>query len=622
MKHGWWSAAVVALAVVWSGAAQAQDAAQLPVGESYAWGAKNAPITMIVFSDFQCPFCARATSTIEGVLAEHPEQVRVVFKHNPLPFHKDAPLASEAALAAGEQGKFREMHDLLFQNQKALGRQSLEIYAAQLGLDMTRFREALDSHRYAEEIKQDMALAAQVGARGTPTFFINGRRVVGAQPIEKFREEIRAELDALKTAPDRSYAARVQANFTPPEAPKAPPQANEGPFIVPVGKSPVRGSKGALVTIVMFSDFQCPFCARVLPTLKQLEDEHRGELRLVFKHNPLSFHKDARLASVASMAAQEQGRFWEYHDALFQNQKALSYADLLEYSGVAGIKNAKRFKDALDHPERYDARIQADQELATQVDARGTPTFFINGRRLVGAQPLAAFQEAIQKAKEEAAPLVKRGLKGERLYAELQKQAKKELEAKAADQEAPARREVSPGDAPSWGDAKAPVTLVVFSDFQCPFCARSTATVEALKKRYGARSLRVVFKHMPLDFHVRARPAAAAAIAAGQQGRFWEMHDLLFQSQRELSDEALEGYARQLGLDVERFRRDMSDEATLRQIDADVAEAKRLGVTGTPTSFINGILLSGAQPEDRFVALIDAELAAQKKGGKKGGKKR
>jgi protein-disulfide isomerase len=114
--------------------------------------------------------------------------------HQPLPFHNNAMIAAEASMAAHEQGKFWEYHDKLFQNQRALSRPDLERYAQEVGLDMARFRSALDQGKFKDVIKKDQQVGDRVGARGTPTFFINGRRLVGAQPLGEFKRLIDAEL--------------------------------------------------------------------------------------------------------------------------------------------------------------------------------------------------------------------------------------------------------------------------------------------------------------------------------------------------------------------------------------------------------------------------------------------
>ena len=124
--------------------------------------------------------------------------------------------------------------------------------------------------------------------------------------------------------------------------------------------------------------------------------------------------------------------------------------------------------------------------------------------------------------------------------------------------------------------------------------------------------MQVVFKHMPLSNHAKAPAAHAASVAAQRQGRFWEMHDLIFGNQREMSPDKYFEYAQQLGLDVERFRTDFSSPEIKRQVDRDAKEAASLGVTGTPAFFINGRFLSGAKPFETFKKMIDEELARGK----------
>ena len=130
---------------------------KIPAGKSFSKGGKNALVTIVEFSDFQCPYCKRVVDTLKKINETYKDQVRVVFKHNPLPFHKDAPLASQAAIAAGAQGKFWEMHDKLFANMRALKRDNLEKYAAELGLDMARFKTDIDSDATKAMVKEDQA---------------------------------------------------------------------------------------------------------------------------------------------------------------------------------------------------------------------------------------------------------------------------------------------------------------------------------------------------------------------------------------------------------------------------------------------------------------------------------
>jgi len=181
---------------------------------------------------------------------------------------------------------------------------------------------------------------------------------------------------------------------------------------------------------------------------------------------------------------------------------------------------------------------------------------------------------------------------------------------------APARRrgpdpsrqyKISLGNAPVEGNKNAKVTIVEFSDFQCPFCSRVFPTIQRIKKEYGDQ-VRIAYKHLPLDFHTKAQPAARAAIAAGKQGKFWEMHDKIFQNQKVMSPAKYEEWAAEMGLDVAQFKKDMASPEVQKQIDADKMQAAQLGVTGTPSFFINGYFLSGAQPFEAFKVAIDKQL--------------
>jgi len=160
-----------------------------------ALGASSAPITIIEFSDFQCPFCQRAAPTLKQIRAKYGDKVRVVWKDFPLTqIHPQAFKAAEAGHCAGEQGKFWEFHDQMFGNQAALQPDSLKKYAADMGLDATKFNACLDSSKYAERVRDGVAAGTRLGVNSTPTLYINGRMLTGAQPYEMFASIIDEEL--------------------------------------------------------------------------------------------------------------------------------------------------------------------------------------------------------------------------------------------------------------------------------------------------------------------------------------------------------------------------------------------------------------------------------------------
>lgn len=160
-------------------------------------GDPSAPVTIIEFSDFECPFCA---SFYRNTLSQIEEKyiktgkVKLVYRDYPLPFHSSAQKAAEAAECAREQEKFWEMHDAIFENQGAITLSDLKQYAVSLGLVGAPFNQCLDSGKYADEVKEDISDGAIAGVTGTPTFFINGEKLVGAQPFEIFAEVIERKL--------------------------------------------------------------------------------------------------------------------------------------------------------------------------------------------------------------------------------------------------------------------------------------------------------------------------------------------------------------------------------------------------------------------------------------------
>jgi protein-disulfide isomerase len=173
----------------------AQPAQDVVVGNAHARGASNAKVMVVEFSDPECPFCGRAHESIDLLYMELGDRVRFAMKFAPMPFHRRAPTAVAAAFAAGEQGKFWEYVDALFSHPDALDRRGLERMAAQLGLDMKGFSEALGSNRFGAAIEADQNQARKLEVSGVPTLFINGRPLVGARPIEEIRAKI---LEALK----------------------------------------------------------------------------------------------------------------------------------------------------------------------------------------------------------------------------------------------------------------------------------------------------------------------------------------------------------------------------------------------------------------------------------------
>jgi protein-disulfide isomerase len=171
---------------------------QVAVDDDPVKGPASAPVTIVEFSDFQCPFCGKVEATVKQVLDNYKDKVRFVYRDFPLSIHPYAPKAAEAGECAHEQGKFWEFHDALYADQSKLSIPDLEATAARLGMNADAFKKCLDSGKYAAEVQKDMDDAQKAGVNSTPSFFINGIAVVGAQQYQAFADVIDRELAKSK----------------------------------------------------------------------------------------------------------------------------------------------------------------------------------------------------------------------------------------------------------------------------------------------------------------------------------------------------------------------------------------------------------------------------------------
>lgn len=366
-------------------------------------GPPDALVTLIAFSDFQCPYCKRVEATLSELAKRYAKDLRIVWKDNPLPFHDRAlPAALLGRFAYDKSGNhaFWKVHDALFANQPALSDDDLREVAERSGLPWKQAEAALTARKGLPKIEESQQLADDFAANGTPHFFINGRRLAGAQRIESFAALIDEQLARARALAERGVPrSKVFAELM--KEAQNPPGPPEKHVTVPAD-SPSRGKASAPVVIQVFSDFQCPYCKRVEPTLTQLEQEFPGALRLVWRHLPLPFHENAEPAAEAAqevLAQQGSIGFWAYHDLLFAAQSeegGLSRDNLGRMASKLGI-DMKRFDAALDghiHAER----VRADAKAASEADIDGTPGFLINDFFLSGAQPIPAFRKLIKLA--------------------------------------------------------------------------------------------------------------------------------------------------------------------------------------------------------------------------------
>jgi protein-disulfide isomerase len=609
------------------------DRYQITYEETDLWhGAPDgALVTIVEYSDFQCPYCTRLATSLKQISEEYPDDVRVVFKHFPLQMHQQAKPASEAVLAAHAQGKGWEMHDLVFENQKALSNDDLIRYAEQIGVpDMAKFKQDLEAHSYGPTVEADMKQGTNFGISSTPSFFLNGVPHRGTKSPEQLKALIEEEKKFAQSLIDAGskreevYARIMRAGKTSRAAPKKDPNAKgkqkQGPragkpdpaksYAVPTEGRPQKGLDTALVTIIEYSDFECPYCRKVLPQLTQIQEKYPEDVRVVFRQQPLPMHKNAVPAALAALAAHQQGKFWEMHDALFAKAESKSLNDETYVAIAQQLQldvdkfNADRKSPALQE------LIAGDQKIALQFGAGGTPAFFVNGRFVSGAQPFEAFDALVVEELAKAQKFMAANkLEPEKVYDEMLKTWEVKVEVPpVADHQ---RRNIPLASLPGKGNLKNPkITLVECSDFDCPYCVRGAELVEQVFAHPKYKDITAFyFANFPLPMHKNAEGAHRAAIAAGNQGKFFEMHDLLFADKTKRDEAAYKDMAAQLGLDVTKFMADWNSEATKQKLADDKALCAGFGVSGTPNFFVNGRSMRGAVPINMAEEVFEEELA-------------
>jgi protein-disulfide isomerase len=381
---------------------------------------------------------------------------------------------------------------------------------------------------------------------------------------------------------------------------------------------PYRGSRSAPIVLEEFSDYQCPFCARyfsdTLPSLMQ-NQVAGGQVMTIFYDFPLTaIHPQAAAAAHAVRCAGDQGAaaYWDMHDKIFASPDEWSnnQADAIfkSYAETLGLDTTQF--DNCQSEGKHETHIQEDLNLGRSRGVGSTPSFFVNNQILVGAQPLSVFTEAFAIITEGGALPV----------------AETEPEAPTVITGSPLIDPVSAvivlDDAAfSLGDPDAPVTIVEYTDYQCPYCQRYAQETlpQIVSEMVENGRVYYVVKDFPLDsIHPYARDGAAAARCAGDQGAYWDMHDVIFDKQAEWINEnaaqVLAGFAADLGLDVDAYNQCVSNGRYTAAIQANLDEGARLGVSGTPAFFINGFLFSGALPFETFAANValaeTGELAA------------
>jgi protein-disulfide isomerase len=403
--------------------APASDAeAALPVSPTTpAKAAPDALVTVLMFGDLECRHTRSAYQTLSELERLFPGDLRIAWRHRPLREHghaRDAAIFAAALHSDDGPTAFWRLVGDVSRSGDAASREFLDRWASGQERAFSGFRAPTDTASAAARVDEDLALAGRFGIRETPTLFINGLRVRGDRPLDELRGVVTRELREARAlvgagvSPSFIYTTRVTKNLIGigPEVPER--------TCPPLEKSPRRGADRALVTMVVFSDYECPFCRRMHPALKRLEAKYASVLSIVWKNLPLAQHSNAASAARLALGARAAGgdaSFWLVHDRLFQTESPLDSAALEGVARGAGV-DAGSLLQAVRRGD-HQSEIDADVAVARRLGVTGTPTLFVNGRRIGGAQPLSSFESLIREELQAAQRMVDRGVKRERLYA-------------------------------------------------------------------------------------------------------------------------------------------------------------------------------------------------------------
>ncbi|MEM7604032.1 MAG: thioredoxin domain-containing protein [Myxococcota bacterium] len=390
-------------------------------------GFDTAPVTVVVFADFRCPISLQVPSTLERITARYGEDIRIVWRHFPLAFLEYDRAAASLATAAfryfGHEG-FWDAQRVFFSHEGDLGYRVLEQDGLQLGLS----EAAITASFYGvhnEAIEADLALAARVGVRGTPTFFINGERIPGnpseevlASAIERARNAAdfvyeygaRDAYEALMVhaqPEDRESAAPPTSTSDESTCEQRPPPPEmsfvitESPRpdhdfgILEPTSAPFRGSPTPQIVVQVFSGFHCAPCRPARAILDELVVEFGERVKFVFRHYP---RLDGRLAAEASVEVFEQvgnAGFWRFHDLLFDGPSVHARSELERRAAQVDGLDLSRLRQALDRGT-HTRKVQRDIDELAFSGVRGqSPIFIVNGRHPQGAPTIATLRRAI-----------------------------------------------------------------------------------------------------------------------------------------------------------------------------------------------------------------------------------
>lgn len=374
----------------------------------------------------------------------------------------------------------------------------------------------------------------------------------------------------------------------------------------------LRGDENAVITITVYTDYQCPFCGRFHKTIQEVLQKYPQTVNIVYRHYPLSFHQNAFAAANAAECAAGLGgnsAFWKYSELLFEKgTEPDNYAEYATEIGLSGYEFRKCIEE-----NKYEDLINKHIGYSKDAGVTGTPSSFachnLSDRceKISGAQPFSNLQQILDDLIKN--PHQKSSSSGGSVSSPFGPPSLPE-----ENQVKKIRHPISGNDHIN-GDKNSKVSVITYTDFECPFCKRHRGTLNDLADKYSKNEVNFIYRHFPLSFHKNARQAALAAECAWDQAgnsAFWSYSMLLFENGTD--DESIKNHARKLDLDMLAFNSCLTTEKFAAKIQEHINNGKEDGVAGTPINFIceNATLecarVSGAQPIEAFTKVIDGYL--------------
>lgn len=433
-------------------------------------------------------------------------------------------------------------------------------------------------------------------------------------------------LPSTELAPPSPPSSSPEKDVAPPSSAPAPtssapiqepasasarlPATHERAAIPVDAQVPAWGPWEAPVTLTLFADLECPHSRALIAELWRVKEAFGNDLRWVFRHRPLNQHARAEASArlLAAVGAElGAGAFWKLLRELGRDRESDPEEIIETWLERAGLDKATRARLVVS--AQGEAIVERDTALGARLFVRSTPTVFINGIRWEGFAPETMWAEAVKKERRAAIFALLGGAEPNALYPE---RTLRNLVNLGDD---PTERACLPtGGSPARGPANAPVTIVTFCAFESGYCQKAEPELKALLARYP-REVRVVWKSFPVAIHGEGRLAAnfaLAARAAGGDAAFWSVHRALLDARAVLDAPGLSGAVQKLGLDPGGLLAEAQRGAHDASIDADLALGKRLGVSGVPTYFVNGVRKEGLLSLAELEQLVKSELAIGK----------